>query len=546
MSSLKNLKIGTKLSLGFTTVIAFMLVLACFSLMRMNSISSAVRYQDKVRAEKLEPLYVTREALDQTGLAARNAYIFQDANAAKNELAILDEQKALYLSELKKLEAAFGNNAQFGKVKSGLLAMAEELNKPRKFRDADNMTDYGSFLVNECSPLRRQIVKDIDLLLKSVQAENQEASDRAEDLFTSSLFLIPALTALILLLCVAIALIITRGLLAQLGGDPRDAVSITERIAHGELSTAVHTRANDDSSLLYEIRLMRDKLAALVRQVRIGTHAIAGASAEIALGNRDLSERTEHQSETLEKTVAAMEQLTATVKQNADNAAQANQLAVSASGIAVKGGAVVGQVVETMGAIESSSRKIVDIISVIDGIAFQTNILALNAAVEAARAGEQGRGFAVVASEVRSLAQRSASAAKEIKGLIDQSVENVTTGSKLVQEAGSTMEEVVSSVRRVTDIVGEISSASQEQSAGLIDVNHSITKLDENTQQNAALVEEASAAAQSLNDQADRLTELVGTFKLSDAQMAGEVQQDKAPSSVIDITPQRGRLHGPQ
>jgi len=259
---------------------------------------------------------------------------------------------------------------------------------------------------------------------------------------------------------------------------------------------------------------MNDSLLKIVREVRLGTDTIATASTQIASGNLDLSSRTEEQASSLEETASAMEELTSTVKQNADNARQANQLAVSASAVAQEGGDVVGQVVATMGSINDSSKKIVDIISVIDGIAFQTNILALNAAVEAARAGEQGRGFAVVASEVRSLAQRSAAAAKEIKVLIDDSVEKVTSGSKLVEQAGSTMAEVVGSVRRVTDIVGEISAASQEQSTGIEEVNRAITQMDEVTQQNAALVEEAAAAAQSLQDQAGKLAQVVGVFKL--------------------------------
>jgi methyl-accepting chemotaxis protein len=259
---------------------------------------------------------------------------------------------------------------------------------------------------------------------------------------------------------------------------------------------------------------MNDSLRNVVSQVQVGTNTIATASNEIAAGNMDLSQRTEEQASSLEETASSMEELTSTVRQNAENAKQANQLAQAASDVAERGGAIVGQVVDTMGSIDASARKIVDIIGVIDGIAFQTNILALNAAVEAARAGEQGRGFAVVASEVRNLAQRSAGAAKEIKELIGNSVEQVDIGAKLVQQAGSTMNDVVASVRRVTDIMGEITSASSEQSIGIDQVNTAITQMDEVTQQNAALVEQSAAAAASMQEQAARLAEVASSFKL--------------------------------
>jgi len=311
-----------------------------------------------------------------------------------------------------------------------------------------------------------------------------------------------------------ISLVIVRGMLKQLGGEPTYAASITHRIADGDLTAKIDLKHNDTTSLLHALAAMRDGIAQIIGQVRSGADNIVTASREIATGNQDLSARTEHQASSLEETASSMEELTSTVKQNADNARQANQLAVTASSIAVKGGEVVAQVVQTMSSINDSSKKIVDIISVIDGIAFQTNILALNAAVEAARAGEQGRGFAVVASEVRNLAQRSAAAAKEIKALIGDSVEKVDAGSKLVTEAGTTMDEIVNSVKRVTDIMAEIMAASQEQSSGIEQVNQAIIQMDQVTQQNAALVEQAAAAAQSLQDEAARLAQEVSRFKL--------------------------------
>ncbi|MGZ3254622.1 MAG: methyl-accepting chemotaxis protein, partial [Burkholderiaceae bacterium] len=288
-----------------------------------------------------------------------------------------------------------------------------------------------------------------------------------------------------------------------------------DAIASGDLTTDIKIESHNEMGiLLCELKKMQGALSNTVRHVNAGTTAIASATSQIAAGNLDLSSRTEQQAASLEDTASSMEELTSTVKQNADNARQANQLALSASEVAVKGGNVVSQVVETMGSINASSRKIVDIISVIDSIAFQTNILALNAAVEAARAGEQGRGFAVVASEVRNLAQRSAGAAKEIKTLISDSVDKVNAGANLVNQAGLTMNEIVESVKSVTDIMGEIAAASQEQTTGIEQINQAIAQMDEVTQQNAALVEEAAAAASSMQDQARNLSQAVAVFKL--------------------------------
>jgi methyl-accepting chemotaxis protein len=286
------------------------------------------------------------------------------------------------------------------------------------------------------------------------------------------------------------------------------------------------------------LRDMNGSLVQIVDKVRKGTDTIAMASSEIATGNLDLSTRTEQQASSLEETASSMEELTATVRQNADNARQANQLAATASSVAIKGGSVVSQVVDTMESINASSKKIVDIISVIDGIAFQTNILALNAAVEAARAGEQGKGFAVVASEVRSLAQRSAGAAKEIKALIDDSVGKVGVGSKLVNEAGATMEDIVASIKRVNDIMAEIRAASDEQSSGIEQVNHAITQMDQTTQQNASLVEQAAAAAESMQDQARHLVQVVSVFKVDGAQAIDVTTRDTTSRRTRRVHPQ--------
>ena len=324
--------------------------------------------------------------------------------------------------------------------------------------------------------------------------------------------------------------VLTRGILRQLGGEPAVAMNSVNTLAQGDLTAHIPLQTGDTTSLMAALAGMRDSFARVVTDVRGGAEGVATASAEIAQGNNDLSARTEQQASALEETAASMEELSSTVKQNADSARQANQLASSASSVAAQGGDVVGQVVDTMKAINESSRKISDIISVIDGIAFQTNILALNAAVEAARAGEQGRGFAVVATEVRSLAGRSAEAAKEIKSLINASVERVEQGTVLVDKAGETMTEVVNSIRRVTDIMGEISAASHEQAAGAAQVGEAVTQMDQATQQNAALVEQMAAAASSLKSQAGELVATVAVFKLDSNPSMAKVMVRAAPS----------------
>jgi methyl-accepting chemotaxis protein len=356
--------------------------------------------------------------------------------------------------------------------------------------------------------------------LKSLQVRiAREQFEAAQTEYASIRNLFLGLIVLSVLYGAAAGLLVVRNLTGELGGEPSYAREVVRRIAAGDLSTPVQASAAGDGSLLHAMQAMQKDLARTVGQVKNAAELIGTASKEIAQGNTDLSVRTEQQASSLEETASSMEELTATVKQNAENARQANQLAIGAGDVAGRGGSVVQEVVHTMSAITDSSKKIVDIISVIDGIAFQTNILALNAAVEAARAGEQGRGFAVVAAEVRSLAQRSAGAAKEIKSLISDSVEKVTNGSRLVETAGKTMNEIVQSVKRVTDIMGEITAASQEQSTGIEQVNTTVTQMDQVTQQNSALVEEAAASAKSLEDQAEALVRSVGVFKLTADQL---------------------------
>ena len=377
-------------------------------------------------------------------------------------------------------------------------------------QDAFDLADGAS------SMLFDEMVGQVNALIIFNQEGGKAAADRAEVFYAQARAAIAGGLAAAVLLGLVLALAITRRLTRLLGGEPHAAVAVARAVAQGDLSTPVQVRAGDSTSLLAWLQTMQHALAQTVANVRMGSQSVSTASAEIAQGNQDLSDRTEQQANALQQTAATMEELGVTVRNNADSARQASQLAAGASAVAERGGAVVGEVVETMRGINDSSRKIADIIGVIDGIAFQTNILALNAAVEAARAGEQGRGFAVVAGEVRSLARRSAEAAREIKALISASVERVEHGTTLVGRAGSTMTEIVGAIQRVTDIVGEISSASGAQSAGVSQVGQAVTELDRSTQQNAALVEESAAAAESLRQQAGLLVDAVAVFKLAD------------------------------
>jgi methyl-accepting chemotaxis protein len=385
-----------------------------------------------------------------------------------------------------------------------------KLGRDKQQQDAADIADGASSMAFD------ETVSALNLLIQFNYDGSDAAGRHVQSVYDKARFAVLGLMALALVVGAGLAWAITHHLRRQLGGEPRTAVAVARAVALGDLTTPITLRPGDTDSVLARLQAMQQGLAGAVSEVRRGSEHVASASGEIAQGNQDLSGRTEQQAGELQQTASTMDQLGSTVRNNADNARQASQLAQGASAVAIKGGQVVGEVVQTMKGINDSSRKIADIIGVIDGIAFQTNILALNAAVEAARAGEQGRGFAVVAGEVRSLAQRSAEAAKQIKGLITASVERVEHGSSLVDQAGSTMQEVVASIRRVSDIVGEISTASTEQSAGVEQVGQAITRMDRGTQQNAALVEQSAAAAESLKHQAQQLVQAVAVFKLAE------------------------------
>ncbi|WP_338845139.1 methyl-accepting chemotaxis protein [Massilia sp. W12] len=536
---ISNMKVGARLSIGFGVVLMLLAVVAGLSCWRMQ--------QTNLTMEKLLSEELQNERLIAQWYGYIEASMVRTIAAAKSPDST---QQKYFLDGIAKTNGVVNDIRE--KIKQrisdpGLKDLLQQAQEKRsayqkaraqafKEKDSGNIEVANRFFEQDMYPalnaylesMHRVIARQrqiIDLAGRNVQQQSQLNMELVV-LLSSAAFLAGGL----------LAFFIRRSILRQLGGEPHYAAEITERIAHGDLAVQIETSAGDEHSLLYSIRTMRDKLGQVVGQIKNGAETMAQASTEIAAGNQDLSSRTEHQASSLEETASSMEQLTSTVRQNAEHARDANRLAHDASAVALQGGQVVGQVVQTMDSINSSSRKIVDIIGVIDGIAFQTNILALNAAVEAARAGEQGRGFAVVAAEVRSLAQRSASAAKEIKGLISDSVQKVEDGSRLVAQAGDTMENVVQSVQKVSGIINEISNASNEQIAGIEQINQAISEMDHVTQQNAALVEQAAASAEALQEQARQQAQLLGTFKLHKTAAGVSALTQQAPQLRLPST----------
>ena len=515
-SFIANIKIGKRLGIGFVLILAMTVVIATVGVWRLNDVATSTR------AMMAEPLTKERLITDWYGLnfasIRRTAAIVKSSDPAlgpyfKEDSAASVKRAAELLKQIEPLISGEQEKALFAKILEQRKLYSASRDGAVKAKADGDVEGAAKILDGAFTPAAKVYQ---DLLQELVTMQRTSIDATAKQIDASAVrdtSVISMLTGFAVAFGVLCSWLLTTGITRPL----RQALALAETVAAGDLTHTVTTSAKDETgALLTALGNMNNNLVSIVSQVRSGTDSIATASSEIAAGNLDLSSRTEQQAGSLEETASSMEELTGTVKQNADNARQANQLAITAAGIASRGGAVVAEVVATMGSINASSRTIVDIISVIDGIAFQTNILALNAAVEAARAGEQGRGFAVVASEVRNLAQRSSQAAKEIKGLIDDSVSKVDIGAKLVDQAGATMDEVVASVKRVTDIIGEISSASTEQTHGIEQVNQAIVQMDQVTQQNAALVEEAAAAAGSLQDQAHGLAQVVSVFKLNE------------------------------
>ncbi len=543
--NLSALKVSSRLYLGFGLLLVLLLGIAVFSYTRLSSLNDNVNFLVSDRYAKTVLVDSISNNVNLIARAVRNVALSTDESVISQEMDRIKKAREESNATLRKLDAVIPSEkgkALMAALKQSSVEYYVEQENLLALLAKGNADEARKLIFGAMRTKQTAMFGALKQLSDYQRTLMDETVAQSQETYRHACVLLTIVSAAAFALSLIAALLITRSIIRQLGGEPDYAMSIASDIASGNLARSITIRPGDQTSLIASIRVMRNRLAEIVGQVRAGTDTIATASGQIASGNLDLSSRTEQQASSLEETASAMEELTSTVKQNADNARQANQLAVSASEVAVAGGSVVSQVVETMGSINASSKKIVDIISVIDGIAFQTNILALNAAVEAARAGEQGRGFAVVATEVRNLAQRSASAAKEIKSLIDNSVTQVDTGSKLVAQAGSTMEDVVNSVKRVTDIVGEITSASQEQSEGIEQINLAITQMDEVTQQNAALVEEAAAAAQSMQEQANKLSEVVSVFKLDPKRVVSQVQSSTANPRTRDITPMPRKL----
>jgi methyl-accepting chemotaxis protein len=515
--AIANMKVGTRLSLGFGLVLVLLLLVAMLGVFNMSTIHAKLDRIVNENAVKTDLVSDMSESVHIVARVSRTVVLLNEEAAIRAEMEKVSKARAVYNSAVEQLMKmpATAKGMEIRERIAGLAATARPLNdKVFALALVNQDAEATGLLVGQAGPATQRWQDAMDEYAELQKNSNHADAELASAAYQRARVLMLALSGLAIAVGVVAAVQIARGLLRQLGGEPDYAAEIAGRIAAGDLTVVVDTRSNDHHSMLHAMKMMRDALASIVAEVRSGTETIASASSQIASGNQDLSARTEEQASSLEETASSMEELTSAVRANNDNARQANQLAQSASAVAQQGGSVVAQVVDTMGAINDSSRKIVDIISVIDGIAFQTNILALNAAVEAARAGEQGRGFAVVASEVRVLAQRSASAAKEIKELIGNSVEKVEIGSKLVERAGHTMEEVVASVGRVTAIMADISTAGDEQSAGIEQINQAVSEMDTVTQQNAALVEEAAAAAEAMQTQAANLERVVSVFRL--------------------------------
>jgi len=515
---IQHLNIGPRLIAAFGIILAMLIAIAVLGTTRLAAVEQSmeqITLGNNVEANMASNM---RLSMDDRMIALRNIVLLDSPEQSQAEVERIRVQTELYAAAEKQLNetfALYGIEAEerdiLTDIKTQETAALPLMAKVQQLGLANENAKATKLLIGELRAVQQRWKKGLAALESSERKQNDAATTAAGQSYVLARNLMIGIGVIAVLAGIAIALLITRSITVPVNR----AVTIARTVAAGDLTSEIVVTGKDETALLLgALKDMNESLQHIVGQVRTRTDSMTSMSQEIAAGNMDLSSRTEEQASSLEETASSMEELTSTVKQNAANAGQADRLSLAASAVAGKGGAVIAAVVETMNAIDASSKKIVEIINVIDGIAFQTNILALNAAVEAARAGEQGRGFAVVATEVRNLAQRSAAAAKDIKTLIGDSVSKVESGSQLVEQAGATMTEVVDSVRRVTDIITEISAASREQSLGIEQINQAIMQMDGVTQQNAALVEQSAAAAASMENQAGELVEVVGKFVL--------------------------------
>ncbi|WP_186123104.1 methyl-accepting chemotaxis protein [Burkholderia gladioli] len=537
---MKNMTISARLIAGFGLLTALLLAVAAIGFYGLSQLNGTLDEIARVNNTETKLANRLRASIQDRAIAVRNLALLTDAQDMAKEAERISKQEQIYADAYQKLSQMFADEPGTTEREKTLLAQIKQdeaaaLPAMRKVAQLGLSNDLAGatreLLQNARPPQRIWLARAVELA-DFEDKLNDQAQREAVSTYSSVRVMIAAIVVISLLLAAATALLITRSILRQLGGEPGLAQSVAAEIANGNLMVDLLVKPGDSSSLMASLEAMRARLTSIVHGIKTSAESISVAANEVAQGNVDLSQRTEEQAASLEETAASMEELTSTVKHNTDNARQGSTLAVTASQTASSGGDVVRQVVGTMENITSSSYKVAEIITVIEGIAFQTNILALNAAVEAARAGEQGRGFAVVAGEVRTLAQRSAVAAKEIKALIETSVSHVAVGSQLVAGAGATMDEIVRSVQRVSDIMGEIASASAEQSTGIEQVNVAVAQMDEVTQQNAALVEQATAAAQSMADQAESLRAAVSIFRV-DARAQAEPAPVKRHAHVV-------------
>ncbi len=509
-----SLSVSRRLALGFASVLVLLAVIMALSIVRLNAVaqSTSDMVTGPIKTERiLSDWYRNVAAGVRRTLAIAKSSDPSLTPFFADDIVLSTKQSGDYQKAVEPLMETAQEKALYADITDARKNYLQARDAVIALRGQGKSDEANRLLDEKFSPASKLYMTKFEELLDAQRKEIDQKALMVQAIYSQSRNLMMLLGGTSVVLSVLIAWLISGTITRPLA----QASAVARQVAAGDLTGQIDTSRTDElGEMLSSLQLMQTGLMQVVANVRSGSENVATASAQISQGNNDLSARTESQASALEQTAASMEELSSTVKQNADNARQANQLALSASTVAIQGGDVVGQVVETMKEIDHSSKKIVDIISVIDGIAFQTNILALNAAVEAARAGEQGRGFAVVASEVRSLAQRSAEAAKEIKKLIGDSVQRVAQGSALVDRAGTTMTEVVTSIRKVADIMGEISAASGEQASGVAQVGEAVHQMDQATQQNAALVEEMAAAASSLRTQADGLVQVVAVFKL--------------------------------